>query len=480
MTMIEVDKIIDNLDSYSDEELLKMHDKIYNSLFESYRFIDAEEFIILLIKKIKNINIKIDLIKKYLVDPIRLYNIFRAINNLRCSDKEIIFNKLFENNKFEGINNLLNIPSNYKFGLELEYNELSYNALELLFQSDTIKALMNVLKIDENISNDITNKICFNHITDYNKWHISVEMDDERLPELSTPILHNNIDDLNKLKAFYYIFELLGAKVSGWTALQINVGVDSFNSTEAFKYLFAIWGECEDLFYKISNKEGSIIRPYASDMSRPIKENIQRTIEEDYSFDVNNKEDLYRLLYNIQVRDDLFLLLKLPVIEDINEFDKYINAESEKQKYEVFRNLLDYTKKDIMSRIKCKSINFTHMSPWDEDNKGRIEFRLFNNIMDFDTIMANVELVGRIVYVCNELANRNSDLLIRYNNLLNRDVSEEEKLDLLLDLLFEDDKKDIFKKRWESVNDKSVYTKFSTGTPTFKIDHNKQLKKTTF
>lgn len=480
MTMLEVDKIIDNFDSYSDLELLKMHDDIYNSLFESYRFIEAEEFVVLLIKKIKDVNAKINLIKKYLIDPIRLYNIFKSVSNLSYDDKKIVFKALF-NNKYESITETLDIPDNYKIGLELEYNELSYNGLELLFADDSINALMDVLGIDKNISNNICKNTTFKNTVDYSKWHISVEMDDERLPELSTPILHNNIEDLNKLKAFYYIMETLEAKVSGWTALQINVGVDSFKNTCAFKYLLSIWEECEELFFKIANKEGTTIRPYASDMARPIKEAIQDSFDNDYSFEVHTNEDLYRFLYNIQVREDLYLLLKYPFIENDDDFYKYVNAENEEEKYEVFRNLLNYSKKDIMSRIKCKSINFTHMSPWDEDNKGRIEFRLFNNIMDFDTIMLNIELIGRLVYVCNELADKNVTLLDKYNELLNKNVSEKEKLDLLLDLLYEDsNKKDIFKHRWESVNDKSAYTKFSTGKPTFKVDKNKQLKKTTF
>ena len=65
-------------------------------------------------------------------------------------------------------------------------------------------------------------------------------------------------------------------------------------------------------------------------------------------------------------------------------------------------------------------------------------------------------------------------------NLLNKDVLEEEKLDLLLNLLFDDNAKDIFKKRWQSIKDKAVYENFSTGEATFKTNNqNIQYKKTT-
>ena len=128
MTMIEIDNIINNIDNYNDEELLKIHNDVYKTLFESYRFIEADEFVILLIKKIKDINTKITLIKRYLMDPIRLYNLFKSISNLSYDDKKIILKAIF-NNKYESIKETLDIPSNYKFGLELEYNELSFNAL---------------------------------------------------------------------------------------------------------------------------------------------------------------------------------------------------------------------------------------------------------------------------------------------------------------------------------------------------------------
>ena len=97
-------------------------------------------------------------------------------------DKKIILKAIF-NNRYESIKETLDIPSNYKFGLELEYNELSFNALELLFKSDSINALMDVLEVDHNISNDIINNTVFKYVSDYSKWRMSVEMDDEHLPE---------------------------------------------------------------------------------------------------------------------------------------------------------------------------------------------------------------------------------------------------------------------------------------------------------
>lgn len=484
MSLEDAHKIINNIDNYSEEEILEIYEDIINTLNSNYYYSAATDFIILLIKKINDINIKLELIKEYFMnefDSSGIFNLFRAISDLNYDEKLIIFKELFSRFKFDEVSDVLDIPTNLKLGIELEYSDVAYNALEKLFKNDSINALMKTLKIDDKYCDKIIDKTIFKPISDSSKWIFTVEMDNDRMPEVSTPILKNNISDLNSLKAMFYIFYILGAKVNDWTALQVNVGADYFEGNiNAIKYFLSIWGECEELFYKIANKENETIRYYADEMAKPIKQNIQRTFNDD-DFKLANKEDFYKFLYNIQVRDELKEILEFPCIDDYYiqcMYSKYINIENEEEKYEIFRNLLDIDKY-LIDRIKCTSVNFTHLFSKNSLD-GRIEFRLFNNTDDFDTILQNITLVGRIMYVCRELANGNIELLERYNNLLNKDVLEEEKLDLLLNLLFDDNAKDIFKKRWQSIKDKAVYENFSTGEATFKTNNqNIQYKKTT-
>ena len=484
MSLEDAHKIINNIDNYSEEEILEIYEDIINTLNSNYYYSAATDFIILLIKKINAINIKLELIKEYFMNEFDfsgIFNLFRAISDLNYDEKLIIFKELFSRFKFDEVSDVLDIPTNLKLGIELEYSDVAYNALEKLFENDSINALMKALKIDDKYCDKIIDKTIFKPISDSSKWVFTVEMDNDRMPEVSTPILKNNISDLNSLKAMFYIFYILGAKVNDWTALQVNVGADYFEGNiNAIKYFLSIWGECEELFYKIANKENETIRYYADEMAKPIKENIQRTFNDD-DFKLDNKEDFYKFLYNIQVRDELKEILEFPCIDDYYiqcMYSKYINIENEEEKYEIFRNLLDIDKY-LIDRIKCTSVNFTHLFSKNSLD-GRIEFRLFNNTDDFDTILQNITLVGRIMYVCRELANGNIELLERYNNLLNKDVLEEEKLDLLLNLLFDDNAKDIFKKRWQSIKDKAVYENFSTGEATFKTNNqNIQYKKTT-
>ena len=472
MELKEAIEIIENINNYSEEELLKIYLEVYKTLISYYYYTDATTFIVELIKKVKDIDTKIKLIKQYLLN--KKYKVFQSIENLNYNDKKKVFKELFKNYKFEEIKEILNIPEDLFIGIELEYCDLSYNALTLLFNSNSVKALMDILNINKDIIKEIKNNTIFKEKSQFDKWTISTELDNEKSPELSTPILQNKIEDLNKIKAFYYLLYALGAKTNNCTALHINVDVDYFEENKnALKYLLSIWEQCEELFYKIANKEGTILRTYADEMAMPIKENIQKTFEEGYDFNTKTSENFCRFLYNLQVRKDLENMLRIPYIEDYKEYEKYENAETEDERYQVYRKMFGYSFKDIIGRTKYRSINFTHMY-----NEGRIEFRLFNNIMDFETILLNITLVGRLMYVCKELGKNNPILLEKYNELLNTDVSEEEKLDLLLNLLFEDNTKDIFKKRWESVKDERRYKKYYTGTPTF-IRENKQLKKTT-
>ena len=482
MTLEKACNIINNIDNYSEEMLLETYEDIINILNSNYYYSVANDFIILFIKKIKDTNIKLELIKEYFLDEFNisgLFNLFRAISGLEFDEKVVILKDLYSEFKFDEVKEVLDIPNNLKLGIELEYTDLSYNAIAKLFENDSINAFMKTIEIDEKYWNKIIGKTVFKPISDSKKWIFSTEMDNNRMPEVSTPILKNNIKDLNALKAMYYILQVLGAKVNDWTALQVNVGAEYFeNNAKAIKYLLSIWSECEELFYKIANKENETIRIYADEMAMPIKENIQRTFAEDEDFKLDNKEDFYRFLYNVQVRDELKKLLEFPCIDDYQEYTKYINADTEDVRYEVFRKLID-SDKFLIDRIKCTSVNFTHMMDKNIMD-GRIEFRLFNNTDDFETILLNITLVGRIMEVCKELSNGNIELLERYSNLLNKNVSEEEKLDLLLDLLFNDDTKEVFKKRWTSVKDKAVYKAFSTGEKTFNTnDDIKQLKKTT-
>lgn len=274
----------------------------------------------------------------------------------------------------------------------------------------------------------------------------------------------NTLDNLNEIKAMCSLFKALGAQTDGETGLHINVGVDYFKGKiEALEYLLIIWGECEELFFKIANEESEEIRVQASTMAIPIKANIQKTLKENSNIKLDTEEDFNRFIYNIQVRDELSNLLKFSS-GDL-EFE-LMSAKSIDDKYRVFRKYMQQHLKDDTG-VRYTSINFNHMT-WNKNDKGRIEFRLFNSSLSVDVIMQNLLLIGKLFETCLKLASDSKYKKRQFNDLLNHNVSEEEKLDLLLNLLFDNEnEKQIFKLRWISIKDKFCYQEYSIGQKTF-------------
>lgn len=467
----EMLSFIDCINEFSDEEICLKIDYIIMYLRENHLYDQEEKIKVLAIKTIRNLSIKLGLIKKYyfLEDEKIRYCfswkcVMSSIENLNEDDKIAILRQLFLHQSFIGTPNLLNIPNDIKFGVELEYYGVSYEQIKELVDNKSIEIIMRALQIPTSIIDRIINNCDFEKENEFDKWIFSKESSDD-LPEASSPIMLNTFDCLNQLKSICLLFKALCAQTHGGTGLHINIGVDYFNDKiDALKYLLIIWGECEELFFKIANQENEEMRVCADTMSVPIKENIQKTFEENANFTLNDQEDMDRFLYNVQVRKRLNGLLGF---SHGNLEIELLDAHIEEEKYNIFKKYLNEKSKNDTS-IRYTSINFNHMT-WNNNDNGRIEFRLFNSSLDFRTIIENILLICKLFETSLALANFSEDKQQYFEKLLNRNVSEEEKLNLLLDLLFDsEEEKDIFRKRWLSVKDKSSYKKYYTGKNTFR------------
>ncbi len=466
-----IHSFIDHINDFSDEEVYLKMDEIICFLRENCLLGLEEKIKELAIKKIENLNMKLDLINKYYVleDKDLKYcvnwkRIMDSMSNLNEDDKIIILRQLFLDQSFTPVLHLLNVPRNIKFGIELEYFGVSYEQMQELFDNGSIRTIMKALQIPNTTIEEVVNNSDFEKENEFDKWIFSKEHSDI-LPEASTPIMKNRLDCLNQLKSICLLFNALGAKTHGGTGMHINIGVDYFKGKlSALKYLLLIWEECEELFFKIANQENEEIRVCADSMAIPIKENIQMTFDEDATFSLNDQEDMNRFMYNIQVRKRLSDMLGFSH-GDLEV--KLSSAQTEEEKYNIFKKYLNEKEKTDTS-IRYTSVNFNHVS-WNNDDKGRIEFRLFNSSLDFETVIENLLLVCKLFEASLALANYSEDKQQCFGKLLNRSVTEEEKLNLLLDLLFDSEKeKDIFRRRWFSVKDKSSYERFSTGIETFR------------
>lgn len=257
----------------------------------------------------------------------------------------------------------------------------------------------------------------------------------------------------------------------GGTGLHINIGVDYLECNEkAIENLLKIWGECEELFFKMANPEDEVIRVQANTMATPIKENIQNFFEEDGSITLNTDEDMERFLYQIQARNRLDEIVSWSDFgpESDVEYDLYY-AKTDEERFDIYHryNELMKSKPNEDDKVRWTSINFNHMK-WNSDNAGRIEIRIFNSSLEPEIIFQDLELVGKIFEVSLKNAKDPNYKKDEFENLFLRNVTEADKVNNLLDLLFDKAKqKNIFRKRWQSIREEKEYKKYKSGRDTF-------------
>lgn len=201
----------------------------------------------------------------------------------------------------------------------------------------------------------------------------------------------------------------------GNAAGQINLGLDYFDTKEAILVFYEIYGNCEELLYYISSEEGQIFRQniYASSRIKPLSEIVgKRVIEEDLS-----REEVIRLFSNDNSRESRI-------------------------------GRLSYKKNSVCLRGTNK---------YDY----RLEFRIPNGGCNYKTWIDNIRLYGKMMERAKQIADfmkkdyltsEEEGLLRLKIDLQDEKLSLEDKLDMLMDLLFEDE------------NIKQIYFDRYTGT----------------
>ena len=86
------------------------------------------------------------------------------------------------------------------------------------------------------------------------------------------------------------------------------------------------------------------------------------------------------------------------------------------------------------------------------------------------TVRENIKLFGSLMYVSKEMAINPEYKKEEFETLMDRTLTEGEKVEALLNLLFNDEKtKNIYRERWETVRDEKIFDELTEGqTQTFK------------
>lgn len=173
--------------------------------------------------------------------------------------------------------------------------------------------------------------------------------------------------------------------------------------------LFEIWGNSEKIIYLISNEQGQIPRLGIKKQATPSSTKVMNALENG--------------VINIENEDDL---------------DEFIKD-------------LQYIQENRYVGLNILNVN---------NEKNTIEFRIPNGTINPDTWIENTRLFGRIIQISQRLAeieektisehSEEDRNLLELKNSLKKEMPENEKLEVLLKLLFSKEEREIYRKRYNT------------------------------
>ena len=425
LVLKENNLILDN-ELFDSEEINKIIFSVdfFNSLEESSKnlgYIDYSKFknFIYIFLTISDQNMQIEMFNK-LFETIKSYNDFQKVLvdalEIISQKNHVLYEELFNS----WINDLpkyylkylkVNSDPNYLYNKSLEYKDLKIG-------------IDPRISIGPEVETNFINSLDINM---YNQKHFEqdfiVSSDATVSPgrEIICEPFHDTKEDLAKFKAvldtlsemgYYYDDKLENA--SG----QINLGLSYLDSAQAILNFYEIFCNCEKVLFYISNEKGQLSRQslYQNSRVKAISEIIgKRIINED----ITRNEVI-----------DMFLT------ENEKKFEKYgIKG-------------LSHKKNSVCMRGVCES-------------DYRFEIRIPNGGVNYNTWIDNIRLYGKIMEVAKKIADalkkdyitEEEERLIKLKlDLEEPDLSDKDKLEILMDLLFDDEKiKQIYFDRYDSV-----------------------------
>ena len=397
-------------------------DEIKDILIEDHFDLDLKKFIEDDKKWDVSYRLKSYISTCFLVDDVvfqidRISNIIDIVKNTKYSEKNII--RIFENieklNEYDVFNTLLDkyssdIPDMYKNYVKLYTNKNFLRDRSVEIEKRNIKIDIDPkIKIGVEIETNHPYSLYINIGNQNDFWNSFFIDRDPTVPdgiEVCSKPFTDNVKDVSKfvamcetLKDVGYYFDEEKENASG----QINLGLDYLDSPKSIINFYEIFGNVEELLFYISNGNCQLTRQqiYRNSRFKPISEILgSRIIDEDIS------------------RDDVI---------------KMFNIQAYSTSEDAIKGL-QYKKNTVCLRGK------------DEDDY-RLEIRIPNGGNDYEIWIDNIRLYGRMMQVSKKIADlMNKDYITRdEENLIKlkleleqKNISLDEKLVILMDLLFDE------------------------------------------
>ena len=253
--------------------------------------------------------------------------------------------------------------------------------------------------------------------------------------EVVSPVLSGSNEDSKNIYKACYMLENLGCSTSERCGGHVHIGADFLKDKQAYLNLLEIFGDSEEILYTISNNAGEITRMGgASHYAVPISQKIENALESG-KIDLKNSEDISKFASEIkEVQGDRY-----------------------------------------------SGINFMNVG---EGGKNTVEFRLANGTINPETWIENINLFGGVIVSAQSISKiqakneqdrteqEKSDLK-KFEMLKDKNISNEERLDMLLDLTVSKEDKEIYQNRYKEnskllekndIVSKSIKGQISEGT----------------
>lgn len=238
-------------------------------------------------------------------------------------------------------------------------------------------------------------------------WETKKDGSLEEGVEIVSPILTDNKEDVEDIYMVCSMLQKCGQNASERCGGHIHIGADYLQSKEAYVNLFEIWGNAEKIICKMSNEVGTIPRMGLRSYASPISSKLNRAIESE-TINLESEADLEQFISEIQ--------------------------EVQESRY---------------SGLNLLNIN---------NGKNTIEFRIANGTINPDTWIENARLCGRIVQIAQKLAeiekqpeqSEEDRRLLDLKENLKKEIPEQEKMEILLELLFSEEERRVYRERYIS------------------------------
>lgn len=308
----------------------------------------------------------------------------------------------------------LGLPEDFKFGIELEANNVKTKGKNALYTGESAEYIKS------------------------KNWHMATKLEESLVgkggAELVSPILRDCENDWkNILEICQQMKKYPGNKgkevtTDGECGLHVHFDAECLTKDpNRMKNFLRLYAESEELLYKMCNDKGEPIR--------------KKAINKDFK-GIHMISAIWR---------------KGMATPSGKRILKQIEKGTLKVSYKKFGRLRMVASKYKLDERRYQGLNLTNIG---NSKKNTIEFRMANGTLEPEIIKQNVFLYASLINTAITITDNPEKVQEQLTEFYRTDVTEEEKAKKLLNLIMEnpEDRK-IYMERWESVKDAEVFIK---------------------